>query len=178
MKFLFSGVLFIIVLSAGIQAQSRLELKSERVENDLLAKILNLSEMREIKPLRPVDSKFVLRLYSLDAISNNEADPDEEGLLEHCAPEIDTEVVCSFRYFLAVHSGDLGFSGKVYDLGMVGEITKIEWQKKSSSDSDRLRVEVTNYPADVLRFNPKLVKRTKKFELIIKFDSLEIKELK
>ncbi len=166
-------ILVIAFLSVGIQAQSRLDLKNKPVEDDLLVKILNLSERKEIKPPRPTDSDFFLRLYSLDDISN-----DEDDSLEYCTPEVETEIVCGFRYFLAFHSGDLGFSGKVYDLGQVGEITKIEWLKKTSSDFDRLRLEVTNYPARAFKLNSKLVKKTKKYELTVNTNSLEIKELK
>jgi len=173
MKYLVSGVLFMAFLSVGIQAQSSLDLKNKPIENDLLVIILNLSEMKELKPPRPVDSVFFLRLYSLDDISN-----DEDDSSEYCTPGVETEVVCGYRYFLAVHDGSLGVSGTVYDLGQVGEITKIEWLKNSSSDFDRLRLEVTNYPAHAFKLNPKLVKKTKKFELTVNMNSLEIKEVK
>jgi hypothetical protein len=173
MKFLVSGVLFIAFLSVGVHAQARLDLKNEPVENDLLAKILNLSRMKELTAPRPTDGNFFLRLYALDDISNN-----EEDSLEYCTPEVETEVVCGYRYFLAVHDGGLGYSGRVYDLGQVGEITKIEWLKKSSSDFDRLRLETVNYPAHAFKLNPKLVRKTKKYELTVKIDALEVRELK
>lgn len=173
MKHLALSIFFIAFLSVGIQAQSRLELKNKPVEDDLLVKILNLSEMKEIKPPRPTDANVFLRLYSLDDISNGEDDSSE-----YCAPEVETEVICGYRYFLAVHDGGLGFSGKVYDLGQVGEITKIEWLKKTSSDFDRLRLEVTNYPAHAFKLNRKLVRKTKRYELTVGINSLEIKELK
>lgn len=173
MKYPASIILLIAFLSVGIQAQSRLDLKNEPIKSDLLGKILNLSEMKELKPPRLVDSNFFLRLYSLDDISN-----DEDVSSEYCTPEVETEIVCGYRYFLAVHSGDLGFSGAVYDLGRVGEITKVKWLKKSNSDFDRLQLEVTNYPAHAFKLNPKLIKKTKNFEITISFNSLEIKELK
>jgi len=173
MKYLVSSILFIAFLSVGIQAQSRLDLTNKPIKSDLLVKILNLSEMKELKPPRPTDSNFFLRLYSLDDISN-----DEDDSLDYCAPGVETEVTCGFRYFLAVHDGSLGVSGAVYDLGLVGEITKIEWLKKSNSDFDRLQLEVTNYPAHAFKLNPKLVKKTKKFELAVNMNSLEIREIK
>ena len=82
MRYLISGVLFIAFSSVGIQAQSRLDLKNKPIKNDLLVKILNLSEMKELKPPE-VDSNFFLRLYSLDDISN-----DEENSLEYCTPKL------------------------------------------------------------------------------------------
>ncbi|HMO79811.1 MAG TPA: hypothetical protein PKD24_03390 [Pyrinomonadaceae bacterium] len=133
--------------------------------------------MKELKPKRPVDSNFFFRLYSLDDISNATADSDDEdNSSEYCAPDVETEVVCGFRYFLAVHNGDIGFPGVVYDLGLVGEISKIELLKKTDHDVDRLHLEVTNYPAHAFKLNPKLTKRTKKFEIIVRLDGLEIKE--
>lgn len=172
MRYLVSCILLIVFSSVGTLAQSRLDLKHKPIENELVAKILNLSEMKEVKPPRLTDSNFFLRLYSLNDISNN-----EENSLDYCTPEVETEIVCGYRYFLAVHSGDLGFSGAVYDLGQVGEITKIEWLKKSSSNFDRLQFEVTNYPAHAFKLNPKLIKKAKKFELTVAMDSLKIKEL-
>ncbi|MDM7921019.1 MAG: hypothetical protein QUS14_01870 [Pyrinomonadaceae bacterium] len=131
--------------------------------------------MKEVKPKRPAESNFFLRLYSLDDISNAAIDDDDSS--ESCAPLVETEVVCGYRYFLAVHNGDLGYSGVVYDLGLVGEISKIELLKKSDSDADRLRLEVTNYPAHAFKLNPKLTKKKKKFEIIVSSDRLEVKEL-
>lgn len=161
------------ILVVGIQAQSRLDLKNKPVGNDLLVKILNLSEMKELKPPRPTDSNFFLRLYSLDDMSN-----DEENSLEYCTPGVETEVVCGYRYFLAVHDGSLGVSGAVYDLGQVGEITKIEWLASPDSKFARLLLEITNYPRHAFELNPKLEKKTKNFVLDISLNSLKIDEVK
>jgi hypothetical protein len=173
MKHLILSLLFLAFLSVGIQAQSRLDLKSKPITDELLVTILNLSQMKELKPPHPTEHNFFLRLYSLDDMSNN-----EDSSLEYCTPGVETEVTCGFRYFLAVHDGSLGVSGVVYDLGQVGEITKIKWLKSLNSNFDRLRLEVTNYPAHAFKLNPKLVRATKNFELTVNMNSLEIKELK
>lgn len=179
MRYCFSVVLFSVFLSVGVLAQSRLELKNKPLNDEFLATILNQSEMKELTPKRTTDRNFFLRLYSLDDISNVTADSDDEDdSSEYCAPEVETEVECGFRYFLAVHNGDLGFAGVVYDLGLVGEITKIEWFKNTNHNEDRLRLEVVNYPAHVFKLNRKLVRKSKRFELIVKLDSLEIREIK
>src|SRR5687768_11986234 len=128
MKYLALTLCLIGFLAAGIQAQARLDLKNKPVENELLVKILNLSEMKELKPPRPTDSSFFLRLYSIDDISN-----DEDNSPDYCAPDVETEVVCGYRYFLAVHDGGLGFSGAVYDLGQVGEISEIKFLQSPDS---------------------------------------------
>lgn len=177
MRFTTRFVLLIILLSLSVEAQSRLELKNKPIKDEFLATILNLSEMKELRPKRPVDSNFFFRLYSLDDLSNVAAGGDEDDdSSEHCAPGVETEVVCGYRYFLAVHNGDIGFPGVVYDLGLVGEISKIELLKKTDHDVDRLHLEVTNYPAHAFKLNPKLTKKIKKFEIIVKLDGLEIKE--
>ena len=104
-----------------------MDLKNQPVKDELLITILNLSEMKELKPPHPTEHNFFLRLYSLDDISN-----DEDSSLEYCAPEVETEVICGFRYFLAVNDGSLGVPGAVYDLGQFGEITKFRlWTKDS-----------------------------------------------
>ena len=106
-------VLTATCLAVGVQAQSRLEIKNRPVKNALLIEILNNSTMEELKPPSPVVSPYFLRLYSI-------------GELGDCAPEVETEVICSRRYYLAVTDGSLGVPGAVYDLGEVGEISKIE----------------------------------------------------
>lgn len=58
MKFFCSIVLFVLFLSYGVQAQSRLDLRITPVKDEFLAMILNLSEMKELKPKRPVDGNF------------------------------------------------------------------------------------------------------------------------
>ena len=181
MKYLASIILLIAFLIAGIQAQTRLNLQTKPVKDDYLAKILNLSEMRKLNPPHPTEHNFFLRLYSLDDISSSIIFNDDPG--GNCAPEVETEVTCGFRYFLAVHNGDLAVSGAVYDLGLVGEITKIKWLKslKPGSDGvrfDRLSVEVTNYPAHAFKLNPKLIRKTKSFELRVNLKTLKISEKK
>ncbi len=165
--------LFIMFLSFETQAQDRMDLSSKRIDSELLVKILNLSQMKELKPPRPVESVFFLRLYSLDDISN-----DEDDSSEYCTPEVETEVICGYRYFLAVHDGSLGVTGAVYDLGEVGEITKIEWLKNPDRNFTRLRLEISNYPIHAFKLNPKLVKKTKIVEINVNLDELKIKVIK
>lgn len=173
LKKLAFSFLFIVFISFGTQAQDHLDLSSKRIDNELLVKILNLSQMKELKPPRPVDSIFFLRLYSLDDISN-----DEDDSSEYCTPEVETEVICGYRYFLAVHDGSLGVPGAVYDLGEVGEITKIEWLKSPEQNFARLRLEISNYPIHAFKLNPKLVKKTKIVEINVNLDVLKIKVIK
>ena len=95
MKHLALIVLFVASLSVCLQAQARLELKNKTVKDNLLVEILNDSEMKELKPPSPTGSAVFLRLFSI-------------GELGDCAPEAETEVTCSFRYYLAVSDGGLG----------------------------------------------------------------------
>lgn len=159
------AVFFVGLLSVEVLSQSRLELKSKAVKNDLLVKILTESEVSELKPPSPTGSANFLKLYSI-------------GVLGTCAPEAETEVTCSFRYYLAAHSGDLGVSGAVYELGEVGEITRIEWLENSNRDFDRLRLEISNYPDRAFVYNPKLVKKTKTVEIEVGIEALRIKVIK
>jgi hypothetical protein len=165
-KSLTLSVLFIIFFPIGIQAQSGLDLKNEIVKNELLAEILNFSEMKELEKPSPATSPYFLRLYSI-------ADFGEKN----CAPEIETEVTCVYRYYLAVTDGSLGVAGTVYDLGAVGEITKIQWLENSNRNAARLRLEISNYPKHAFKLNPKLIKKTKVVELYVNTDSLEIKKV-
>jgi len=166
------ALLAIAFLSTGIRAQSRLDLKSQPIENELLVEILSYGEMKEIK--RPVwyFGDFFLRLYSLE---------DGEELVEdeYCAGGAEVEIACSYRYFLAVGVGSLGVPGKVYNLGEVGEILKIEWLKiPDTNDFVRLRLEICNYPKLAFKYNPKLIKKTRIVEIDVNLSSLKIKEIK
>ena len=160
----------ITVLIAGFlfvetQAQSRLDLKNKPIKNELLVEILTESEMKVFDPPFPKINSLYLKLYSI-------------GLLGDCAPEVETEVTCSFKYFLTASSGDLGVSGAVYDLGEVGEITKLEWSENSDRDFARLRLEISNYPELVFRDNPKLIKKTRTAEIEVSLQGLKVKVIK
>lgn len=158
-------VLFVGFLLVGTQAQSRLDLKNKPVKNELLVEILTESEMKVFDPPFPKINSLYLRLYSI-------------GVLDDCAPEVETEVTCSFKYYLTANSGDLGVSGAVYDLGEVGEITKLEWLENSDRDFARLKLEISNYPELAFRDNPKLIKRTRIAEIEVSLQALKVKVIK
>jgi len=158
-------VLFAGFLLVETQAQSRLDLKNKPVKNELLGEIRTESEMKVFDPPFPKINSLYLKLYSI-------------GLLGDCAPEVETEVTCSFKYFLTASSGDLGVSGAVYDLGEVGEITKLEWLENSDRDFARLRLETSNYPELVFRDNPKLIKKTRTAEIEVSLQGLKVKVIK
>ena len=157
--------LFVGFLLVETQAQSQLDLKNKLIKNELLVEILTESEMKVFDPPFPKINSLYLRLYSL-------------GVLGDCAPEVETEVTCSFKYYLTASSGDLGVSGAVYDLGEVGEITKLEWLENSDRDFARLRLEINNYPELAFRDNPKLIKKTRIAEIEVSLQALKIKVIK
>ncbi|MDQ3748910.1 MAG: hypothetical protein M3367_07855 [Acidobacteriota bacterium] len=166
MRYLALSVLFVAFLFDGVQAQSRLDLKNESIKNDLLVENLNDSEMKELKKPSPTTSPFFLRLYSIKELGDD------------CAPDVETEVACSIRYYLAVTDGSLGVPGAVYDLGEVGEITKIQWLESSNQDIARLMLEISNYPKWAFRYNPKLDRKTRIVEIDVNIDSIKIKVVK
>lgn len=128
--------------------------------------------MKEIK--RPVGSfgDFFLRLYSTEG--KKWADTED-----YCAGSAEVEIYCSYHYFLSVGVGSLGVPGAVYDLGEVGEISKIEWlETPDSDDFVRLRVEINNYPQLAFKYNPKLVKKSKIVEIEVNLNALKIKAIK
>ena len=163
--FLMITALLITFSCVNAHSQSQLNLKNKPIQNELLIEILNDSEMKELAPPLPKHSNFFLRLYSI-------------GELGTCAPEVETEVTCSFKYYLAVSDGGLGVPRKVYDLGEVGEITDVKWLENSNSDVDKLRLEVSNYPTHAFELNPKLKRKSKILELEVSLDSLKIREIK
>lgn len=157
--------LFLITANSAF-AQSKFDLKGSPVKNDLLVELLNNSEMRELKAGRAIESSLFLRLYSVG------------GELDDCAPELETEVTCSFRYYLAVSDGSLGVPGAVYFLGDVGEIRDVKWLPSEPSKPARLRVEIGNYPKDVFPYNSKLKLKVRFFEIEVDIDKIAIKAMK
>lgn len=160
-------IFFSAFLSIGVQAQSGLDLKNESIKDDLLVEILNGSEMKQLKQPSSITSPYFLRLYSIDDFGE-----------ENCAPEIETEVTCITRYYLAVTDGSLGVAGAVYSLGGVGEITKIQWLESLNQNFARLRLEICNYPKHAFKLNPKLIKKKRIVEVDVNLDSLKIKVVK
>jgi hypothetical protein len=163
--FLITTALSITFSCVNTYSQSQLDLKNKPIKNELLVEILNDSEMKELKPPLPKHSNFFLRLYSI-------------GELGTCAPEVETEVTCSFRYYLAVSDGGLGVPRTVYDLGEVGEITNVKWLENADSNVDKLRLEISNYPTHAFELNPKLKRETRIVELDVSLSSLKIKVIK
>jgi hypothetical protein len=163
-RFLINATLSFVICVCSGYAQSGLELKNRPIKNNLLAEILNKSNMQELKTPSPASSPYFIRLFSLDGFSGG-----------NCAPDLETEVTCSIRYFLAINDGSLGVPGTIYDLGEVGEISKIEWLENTNLNFARLRLELTNFPTPVFEYNPKLVKKTKTVELFVNLNSLKIK---
>lgn len=170
-KYLALVGLFTAFLFGAAHAQSRLDLKSQPIENELLVEILTYGEMKEIKPSFFNESDFYLRLYSIEGKEWAEEE-------EYCAGGAEVEIYCSYRYFLAVGVGSLGVPGTVYDLGEVGEISKIEWLKIPDNDFVRLRLEINNYPKLAFKYNPKLVRKTRIVEIDVNLSSLKIKVIK
>ena len=161
----FVTALTISFLWAAASAQTRLDLKNKAIKNALLVDILNNAEMTELDGPGSAPSHYVMRLYSI-------------GELGDCEPATETEVTCSLRYYLSVNGSSLGVPGAVFDLGEVGEITKIERLPSPNAEDDRLRLEISNYPARAFENNPNLVKKTRVVQLDVSLKSIKIKAIK
>jgi len=172
-KYLILVGLFAVFSFSAAHAQSRLDLTNKSIESSLLVEILTYGEMKEIKRPAWYLGDFFLRLYSIEGKEWAEVEED------YCAGGAEVEIYCSYSYFLAVGVGSLGVPGAVYDLGEVGEISKIDWIKiPDTDDFVRLRLEISNYPKLAFKYNPKLVRKTRIVEIDVNLSSLKIKVLK
>jgi hypothetical protein len=142
MRALLSAALLCVLLSDAAAAQGPGPLRPERIDDEVLVRILNagaeldidgLSE-EEIPPLLP-------RLYAVP----------EEG---DCVPE--THLICGFRYYLAVSEDGDGPEQAVFSLGLLGEITFARFLPGEGSDPPRLRLTVESYPSFALERNAAL----------------------
>ena len=129
-----------------------------RIKSPRLVEILNYGFVRELSsdPPKP-EQELRLRLYAV---------PKEGNCL------LDTHVVCSHHYYLAVSSFEEGAGEAVYDLGEVGEISNIQWLKANKPWEARLRLTVTNYPVDYFKTTKTLIRQQKDYELYISIDKL------
>ncbi len=154
-------VCFVLLFLSNTQAQSRLDLRNNRIENATLVEILNYAEMQNLNNLsdKSKSSELDLRLYSV-------------GVEGACIP--DTHGICSYKYYLAVAEQGVGLEQAVFFLGEVGEITKVEWLESPQTYVARLRFEVSNYSSIAFEMNTKLVRKTRSFELNVSARSLKI----
>jgi len=135
-----------------------------RINSPRLVEILNYGYVRDLNsdPPRP-EQELRLRLYTVP----------KEG---SCLP--DTHVVCSNHYFLAVSSFEEGMGEAVYDLGEVGEISNIQWQKADKPLLARLRLTATNYPVDYFKTTKVLIRQQNNYRLDVSIDKLSVRLLK
>lgn len=137
-------------------------LRDKRVNNPLLVKILNSAKVLDLNNL-PSSQKWgrqlSIRLFSI-------------GIAGTCTPS--THMICSHSYYLAVSEFDEAPDQAVYDLGTVGEITRVEWLQDNRIDRARLLVVVSNYPNYAFTSNPSLVRKVSTYEVDVSVNSLMI----
>lgn len=158
-------VLILCLLGAVGQAQAdrevqrsktpgSVELKVDQASREVLIKAAALGTMQHIEsPL------LLIRLYAFSVSGT-------------CIPE--THQVCAHHYVLVTSSYDEAPVIHAYDLGVVGEITRVSFAGKETDKVWDLEVEVQNYASSALKSNRSLVRRTKKIHLLIDENKVEI----
>lgn len=85
---------------------------------------------------------------------------------------MDTHLVCSDHYYLAVHTFEEGLGEAVYDLGEVGEIAEVDWLTSPRFHVARLRMAVLSYPKYANA--PGLRRATQEYEVEVSVASLRV----
>jgi hypothetical protein len=105
------------------------------------------------------NQKLIIRLYGFSVSGT-------------CIPG--THQVCGHHYVLLTSSFDQAPVVRAYDLGQVGEITRVSFT--GSQETLPLVVEMTvqNYASSAFKTNPRLSKRTRKLRLKLDENQAEI----
>lgn len=148
-----TATLLFCLLSTSAYAQG-LDLKVEQASREVLVKAAALGSMQFVE-----NEQMTIRLYGF-AVSGT------------CIPE--TRQVCGCHYVLLTSNRDEAPVIRAYDLGQVGEITKVAFAGKPDEKLQVIEVIVQNYAASALKSNPRLAKRTKKYRLKLSETEAEI----
>lgn len=135
----------------------------QKISNPTVINILNNSEVVNINKNKISDSyNLVLKLYKIP-ISGD------------CVAE--THAICAYDYYLAVSEYDEQPRQTVYHLGVVGEISKIDWRESTNEDEETLQIRITNYPVTVIKQSPKLDIKSKDYLLRISTELIEVVDI-
>ena len=155
MKYLIS-LLIALLLTANGNAQEKVSLKlsTTNINNPLLVELLTNIDKENI---RRVDKHGLIKLFEI---------PE----LRSCLPE--TVSVCSYRYYLSVHSGDFAPATNVFFLGELGSIVKITPLDESNYHKyedmpvlPEAAITVQSYSDMILSLNKTLVRKSKSYAL-------------
>ena len=149
-----SILLFCLIASSGtVQAQG-LELKVEKASREVLVRAAALGNMQFIE-----NKLMVIRLYGFSVSGT-------------CIPE--THQVCGHHYVLLTSSYDEAPVIRAYDLGTVGEITRVAFVGEQKAKKLVIEMTVQNYASSALKANPRLAKRARKVRLKLDENEAEI----
>jgi hypothetical protein len=147
------ATLLFCLLPAAAIAQG-LEMKVEKASREVLVKAAALGNMKFIE-----NQQLMIRLYGFSVSGK-------------CVPE--THQVCGHHYVLITSSYDEVPVIRAYDLGKVGEITRVAFAGSKEAKLQVIEVTVQNYASSALKANPRLAKRTKKYRLKLSETEAEI----
>jgi hypothetical protein len=147
------ATLIFCLISTNAYAQG-LDLKVEKASREVLVKAAALGNMQFIE-----NQQMIIRLYGFSVSGK-------------CIPE--THQVCGHHYVLITSSYDEAPVIRAYDLGKVGEITKVAFSGSQEAKLQVIDITVQNYASSALKANPRLAKRTKKFRLKLSETEAEI----
>jgi hypothetical protein len=145
----------LLVYSGTVQAQG-LDLKVEQASREVLIRAAALGNMQFIE-----NKQFNVRLYGYSVSGT-------------CIPE--THQVCGHHYVLLTSSFDEAPVIRAYDLGQVGEITRVAFTGQPEARLQVIEMTVQNYASSALKSNPRLAKRTRKVRLKLSETEAEIVE--
>ena len=147
-------LLFCLLAYAGTARAQGLELKAEKASREVVVRAAALGNMQFIE-----NKQLMIRLYGFSVSGT-------------CIPE--THQVCGHHYVLLTSSFDEAPVIRAYDLGKVGEITRVAFVGKQEAKLQIIEMTVQNYASSALKSNPRLAKRTRKVRVKLSETEAEI----
>jgi len=147
-------LLFCLLASAGTARAQGLDLKVEKASREVVVRAAALGNMQFIE-----NKLMVIRLYGFSVSGT-------------CIPE--THQVCGHHYVLLTSSYDETPVIRAYDLGTVGEISRVAFVGKQDAKKLVIEMTVQNYASSALKTNSRLAKKTRKVRLKLDENEVEI----
>lgn len=147
-------LLFCLLATAGTVHAQGLELKVEKASREVVVRAAALGNMQFIE-----NKLMVIRLYGFSVSGT-------------CIPE--THQVCGHHYVLLTSSYDEAPVIRAYDLGTVGEISRVAFVGEQTAKLLVIEMTVQSYASTALKTNPRLSKRTRKVRIKLSENEAEI----
>ncbi len=148
-KYIFTILLLIVSCST----QSQIVIK--KIDNKELVELLIFGELHDLNKLQSdIEKQLWVKLYKLPNSEDNKCFPESHG-------------VCNYKYYIATSQLDDSPTINAYNLGTLGEIIEIHWEKSLETDKAIINIKSNKYSKEALSYNKDLKNIITNYKAII-----------